>query len=524
MDRIGAMQRLIPRCAAIAAALLMTVIPLTQAQAQTDSDHALVFFRPARGVLGTDTPTEEWTFEGRAEQVISLIATRASGDLDPVIQVVGPDGQVIAENDDLDSLVVDAGLEALALPADGTYIARVMHYGETSGEYDLTLTPGFARLAYQQSFDDPALVWVAPDSGGVVDQGRLRLRVVGETASALAIAPDVPPLTDYYYEASARLFASPSYAEFGLVLCAQGTPERVQRSYQFRVNSEGRWTVLFQDASGVFVLRTWTPNAALDVSEWKLGVLARGSDFSFYANGTLLGTVSDSRLSEPGMIGVLVGTGAAQPDPAVVVFDDVLVTERLGTTYKGLPLVLTSWDSFSPEEIVAELAASGQVIPALARDLFVTEQSLMAVNIAARFDLLGTAQADYDNLLYGATVNITTGGQAVGCGLVVRWQDERDLTLAYIDTAGGFGVVQAQDAALTTNMYDLTRMVAEGSNRLLIVANDDHMAVYINGALVTQETVSPGAGRVGIALLNYEDVSTDCYFKDVWVWPLVPGD
>jgi hypothetical protein len=122
----------------------------------------------------------------------------------------------------------------LTLPADGTYTARVMHYGETSGEYDLTLSPGFARLAYQQSFDDPALVWVAPGSGtAVVDQGRLRLRAVGETASAVAVAPDVQPLADHYYEASARLFASPSYAEFGLVFARRELPRECSARTSF---------------------------------------------------------------------------------------------------------------------------------------------------------------------------------------------------------------------------------------------------------------------------------------------------
>ncbi len=46
------------------------------------------------------------------------------------------------------------------------------------------------------------------------------------------------------------------------------------------------------------------------------------------------------------------------------------------------------------------------------------------------------------------------------------------------------------------------------------------MALYVNGGLVAQETVLPGAGRVGVALLNYEDVRTDCLWSEMWVWPL----
>jgi hypothetical protein len=88
---------------------------------------------------------------------------------------------------------------------------------------------------------------------------------------------------------------------------------------------------------------------------------------------------------------------------------------------------------------------------------------------------------------------------------------------------GGFGVVQAHDAQLTTNAYDLSPMVRPGeANNLLIVAQADHVTLYINGALVTEETVTPGAGRVGISLLNYETARTDCYWTNVWVWPLQP--
>ena len=85
---------------------------------------------------------------------------------------------------------------------------------------------------------------------------------------------------------------------------------------------------------------------------------------------------------------------------------------------------------------------------------------------------------------------------------------------------GPHRAVQAQDGQLTTNVYDRGSMVDPKANKLLVVAQGDRVALYVNGALVTQETVQPGQGRVGVALLNYENVRTDCRWSDIWVWPL----
>jgi hypothetical protein len=96
------------------------------------------------------------------------------------------------------------------------------------------------------------------------------------------------------------------------------------------------------------------------------------------------------------------------------------------------------------------------------------------------------------------------------------------MDVAYVDTSGGFGMVQTRDGQLLTNVYDLSPMVTTEPNRLLIIAQGNQVAYYVNGALVTQETVLAGEGRVGVALFNYESRRTDCFWSDIWVWPLEP--
>jgi hypothetical protein len=493
-------------------------VPAAWAQ---DDSRTLTFFEPVKSALNETTPAEEWIFEGYANQVISLLVTH-SGDLDPMIEVIGPDGEQVGENDDLDSLVTDAGLEALMLPAEGSYTVRVSRYGETNGEYELALTPGFARMVRRDTFENTESPWLSPDNDTIsLAQDQLRIRIVQSATTVLALPTDAQSLDDFYVETQVQLPGGPSYAEFGLIFRAQGAPLPLDM-FQFKVNTEGKWTAQLKDESGEYVLQTWTSNRALSTGEWNLGVLAQDSTFSFYANGALLGTVSDSRLSEPGTIGLLAGTRPNQPDPATIQFDDFVVTARLGTTYRGLPLALTRWDSADPRVIVDELAASGMINPAVTRELYVPETALMLDEVTASFELLGTDDSIYTDFVVGVTIIMTTDGQSVGCGMVYRWLDDRNLDLAYVDTAGGFGLVQASDGALTTNVYDLNSMVSTTApNKLLVVAQGDSVAYYVNGALVAQEPINPTQGRVGVSLLNYEAVRTDCFYSNFWLWPLV---
>lgn len=514
-----------------AALLVIAVIALTAmvprpVRAQNDETRVLEMFYPARGSLNDDTPAHEWTFTGQADQVIAVLAVTTSGDLDPVIEIFGPGDDLVAQNDDLASLVTDAGLEALRLPADGLYTVRVSRYqgeqGTTRGEYELTLTPGYAQIARASTFEQGAVSWLTQSGEPVpLTQGRLQMRVTEPGQTMFALPPEAEPLHNLYLEASAKLYGSPSYAEVGIVFRLQRGASG-QRAYQFKINTSGQWNVIYQDESSVYSLRPWLAHPALaDGTAWTLAVLARENEFAFYANGVLLGTLTDDRLSAPGEYGVLVASHRSQEDAATLHVDNVLVTTRLGTTYTGLPLALTNWDSSDPGDVVGELAAGGHIVPVDEHDLFVPEASLTLAEQDARFELIGTEQAVYDDFVLSAHITLlTTEGANVGCGLAYRWIDQRNLDLAFVDSGGGFGVVQAHDGDLLRNAYDLDPMVQPDTNKLIVIAQNNQVVLYVNGALVTQEHVAPGTGRVAVAVLNYEPVRTDCYWSDIWVWPL----
>jgi len=481
-------------------------------------------FETVRGRLDAGTLQADWHFEGAADQVVSLIAVTDGGDLDPVLQVIGPDGAVVGENDDIDALVRDAGLEALRLPASGTYTARVLRQGggegTTVGGYALTLTPGFARTWLRAGFEQGDQSWVtAAGEPLALAQGWLRLRAEQPGQIVEAFPPGAPTARNVYFAADARQFGTATYAEAGLVIRAQG-PD-LAWGYRFKVNAEGAYSIEAQDGAGVYALRSWTPHPALAGESWRLAVLARDTTFAFYANDVLLDTVQDTRLPGEGTVGLLAASRAGQDEAVTVLFDDAAATVRLGSTYAGLPLVLTQWQSNDPAVIMQELVEAAHLTAARSRAIYLPERPMFLRGHGARFELIGTEQAVWADFVLEARVQILVPEQDVGCGLVFRWQDERNLELAYLDTHGGFGLVEARDAQLSVNTYDISPMVQPAAlNRMLVLAQGDQVALYLNGALVAQETMQPAGGRAGGALLNYSDLQADCYLSNVWAWEI----
>lgn len=101
---------------------------------------------PVRGIINAAAYYDLYSFTGIANQVVSIGMTRLSGNLDTLLLVLDPAGQVIAANDDIVAgNVTDSAINnpPLRLPADGTYTIVATRYGKdvggTAGEYDLLL-------------------------------------------------------------------------------------------------------------------------------------------------------------------------------------------------------------------------------------------------------------------------------------------------------------------------------------------------------------------------------------------------
>jgi hypothetical protein len=86
---------------------------------------------------------DRWTFQGQAGQVVRISMRHAPGSqLDPLVELIGPDGETLTTSDD-DGGDVNSLIDAFTLPLDGPYVIVARAWGSLSvGEYELTLEEG----------------------------------------------------------------------------------------------------------------------------------------------------------------------------------------------------------------------------------------------------------------------------------------------------------------------------------------------------------------------------------------------
>jgi len=74
--------------------------------------------------------------------------------------------------------------------------------------------------------------------------------------------------------------------------------------------------------------------------------------------------------------------------------------------------------------------------------------------------------------------------------------------------------------------YDLSKDIKTANlsvNRLIIVAEQTLIAVYINGKLIDRGDGQLASGQLGLAIYNYQVASARCEFDNVSVQMLTAG-
>lgn len=100
---------------------------------------------PVNGSITQDNKFDLYIFNAAAGDLISIAMNGTSGTLDPALYLVGPFGNLIAENDDtVPGENRNSFIANLTLPETGQYIIIATHfgalYGGTTGTYSVTLT------------------------------------------------------------------------------------------------------------------------------------------------------------------------------------------------------------------------------------------------------------------------------------------------------------------------------------------------------------------------------------------------
>ena len=98
------------------------------------------------GSITASNKFDLYAFEALAGDTISVAMNRApAANLDTKLYLIGPNGSVVAQNDDaLAGENTDSLISNFTLPDDGQYIIIATHYGDrygvTSGAYTLSLS------------------------------------------------------------------------------------------------------------------------------------------------------------------------------------------------------------------------------------------------------------------------------------------------------------------------------------------------------------------------------------------------
>jgi hypothetical protein len=114
-------------------------------QAELSTAPSLTANIPVTGTISDDNRFDVYTFNGTANEVVSIRMEATAGTLDTLLFLVGPTGIELASNDDIvpgenrNSLISE-----FQLPQDGQYVVLATHYGTifggTNGVYTLTLS------------------------------------------------------------------------------------------------------------------------------------------------------------------------------------------------------------------------------------------------------------------------------------------------------------------------------------------------------------------------------------------------
>jgi hypothetical protein len=437
---------------------------------------------------------------------------------------------------------------------------------------------------------DTTMTWepYASDSMTVATVGqRLQIQVFADNLLSYAV-PTGDDITwgDFYVQADYEILGNPSYYEYGFVLRLDNEADLF---YSLTFSSDGDWSLYWFNGEWN-ALQPWTVSPLIDgaAKTPTVGAEVQGNTFRAYFNGKLVGEVSDPNSSAgEGTLGVVAATGVDQTDPVIAFIDNVIITTPVKAPATGLPFgglggddddngtqpsptpggglgalfggsskntptpsapptqapllpptatpaptqapqtnALTTWNSGSPKQIVAELVSLGLVPAGGAVALTIPDSFGDTSSSGFSFYPLGQGR-EFRNfvLAYDATLSIT--GPESGCGMFFR--DAASVSSDALVFEDGYYLLGEWDASgnLSDSSYyefsDAVNMGEGARNHVVIVAYEADVTLFVNGQLVTQAQFTPTSGSLALEVYVNEDdfgatQRTYCDLSDIWLW------
>jgi hypothetical protein len=231
-----------------------------------------------------------------------------------------------------------------------------------------------------------------------------------------------------------------------------------------------------------------------------------------------VGEHEDTRL-ERGTWGLYLESGGG--DGSTVAVDNVLLTVPATDLDLDPPLTLDSWRSAQPAEIADELASNDLIPAGGRRTLLILETSYQIGSQEQRTYPQSEATLRPTDMVISIDAAIADGDN-LACGIALRYVDDANQTIAYMDLDGGMGLLEVSDGMIRRHTYDFISEndapLVNDMIRLLVIARQDRVLMYVNGEYFTAHHAPPRQGQIGVALINYSTLSSRCVYENLWVW------
>lgn len=471
---------------------------------------------PGQGNLSPTASTQNWQVEIEDGDILTFIVNRVSGDLDPTLTILNPTGEVFKENDDrLAPLIYDAGLESVEFSESGTYTLQVGRYAG-SGDYQVWILPSYTRVWEDEDFSGEVSRW---DDGRFATQREDRLILATDPQFAIYVKPDGElPLGDYYLQAQFDWESSPDDIEAttGLMVRIQDDGTRRPPGYYFLIQPDGTWSFLKRNLGEFETLAENVATEVLNDERITLGIWTLNSRFILYANGEVLGEIVDDTFAE-GFWGLHI---RGEADSAQVAVDDLLLTVP-STPLPDFPETIETWSSNQPNDILGELQATNLITDTGNRTYILTAENYDVGAVQTRVFPASLLDTNLTEFVIGVDVFIIEGDN-IACGVTMRYQSDTNQMFAYVDGDHGAGFSYVLNGEFRRNTYDYIParedIAQRVEHRLLIVAQHDIIAFYVDGQLFSIEYAPPVQGDIGGILMNYSTTAAACGYENLWTY------
>ncbi len=469
---------------------------------------------------------QTWQFVARTGAMLSVYVQSLESTLDPIVTLLGTNGEVLLTNDDMrPGSLADALLEGFSIPRNGTYSITVSSFNNSDGAYELTLMTGFADLRVREDFSNNPVWQTLLENTGTplleIDTatGAMQIDLVGINQSGIVTvgAPSDSVFQDFYTTVDVDMTGRNGWRA-GLVIRHRNE----QNYYLYSIDSNGLWSFTVYENGIAQVLYDQGRHPAITQRyQFSLGILANGNKFEFFYDGQQIGTLLDDTILDGGRIGFMATTLNIPESSISAQFDTYIVTQ---------PLIVDD-ESIFPQAFM--LLDGNSSVQELQRRRLIPGSGTMLLdgqNGSVRDDRAGVWRIPLNdreirNFAFSTVMNWSSLSEDVtGCGIAVRVTEEGGARyeLAFVTSDGAYGLQHREpDAFSADGVYGETLTPGYGDYKLLVVALEDKLHLYIDGIYRGTLMQSARDGILNEAVINHTIGRTICNFEQIWLWEII---